>query len=100
MESLVIDTSADVPKITLPKSMEVADVADAKTALQTIVDLSPIKVVVDLDHVISVDAASLQLLVSFVKTLDSTGVEVQWDNLSVPLYMVACQLNLEDHLKL
>jgi len=77
MESLVIDTSADVPKITLPKSMEVADVADAKTALQTIVDLSPIKVVVDLDHVISVDAASLQLLVSFMKTLDSTGVEVQ-----------------------
>lgn len=97
---LNVDTSGDVPKVTLPKTMEIAEAAEAKVALQRIVDLAPIKVIVDLDYVISVDAASLQLLVSFVKTLDAAGVEIQWDNLSVPLYMVACQLNLEEHLKL
>jgi anti-anti-sigma regulatory factor len=97
---LKIDTDKPVPTVTLPRSLEIADVAEAKQALQQIVDLAPAKIAIDLDHVISVDTASLQMLVSFVSSLESTGVEVQWDNLSVPMYMVACQLNLEEHLKL
>lgn len=96
---LEISVDSDVSHVKLPQNMAITEVAAFKVQLQRVVDARPARVVVDLDAVISVDTASLQLLASFVITTTRNGGRVQWDNLSVPMYMTACQLNLEEHLQ-
>ena len=77
----------------------IADAAGLKSRLQEIIEVHPGRIIIDLDAVISADTAGLQLLTAFVTTATRNGSRVQWDNLSVPLYMAACQLNLEEQLQ-
>ena len=96
---LEVTVGADVSRIKLPQTMSIADAAMLKSRLQEIQDVHPGRIVIDLDAVVSTDTAGLQLLTAFVITAPRNGSRVQWDNLSVPLYMAACQLNLEEHLQ-
>lgn len=94
-----LSIGADVSRIKLPQTMSIADATDLKSRLQEIIEVHPSRIVIDLDAVISADTAGLQLLTAFVITATRNGSRVQWDNLSVPLYMAACQLNLEEQLQ-
>lgn len=96
---LEIRIEGDLARLSLPQAMVIDEVADMKARLQEVIDARPARVVVDLDAVISADTASLQLLTAFVAAVSAGGGSFEWDNLSVPLYMAACQLNLEEHLK-
>lgn len=96
---LEVNVASDVSTIKLPQTLSIADVAAFKGRLQDIIDVHPGRIVIDLDAVISADTAALQLLTAFVLSATRNGSRVQWDNLSVPLYMAACQLNLEEHLQ-
>ena len=96
---LEITIGSDASIVKLPHSMSIEDVASLKGKLQEVLDAHSGRVVIDLDAVISADAAALQMLTAFVMSATRGGSKVQWDNLSVPLYMAACQLNLEEHLQ-
>ena len=96
---LEITVDSDVSHIKLPQTMHIAEAGALKAHLQRVMDARPTRIVIDLDAVVSADTAILQLLTSFVVTATKNGGRIQWDNLSVPLYMVACQLNLEEHLQ-
>ncbi len=96
---LEVSVGADVSRIKLPQTMSIADAAMLKSRLQEIQDVHSGRIVIDLDAVVSTDTAGLQLLTAFVITATRNGSRVQWDNLSVPLFMAACQLNLEEHLQ-
>lgn len=96
---LDMTVDSDVSHIRLPQTMSIADAAALKAQLQRVIDARAQRIVIDLDAVISADTAILQLLTSFVRTASGNGGRIQWDNLSVPLYMAACQLNLEEQLQ-
>ena len=96
---LELTIGADVSTVKLPQTMSIADAAGLKSRLQEIIEVNPGRIIIDLDAVISADTAGLQLLTAFVTTATRNGSRVQWDNLSVPLYMAACQLNLEEQLQ-
>ena len=96
---LEMSVDSEVSHIKLPATMSIADAGSIKTQLQRIIDTRSTRIVIDLDAVVSADTAILQLLTSFVVTATKNGGKIQWDNLSVPLYMAACQLNLEEHLQ-
>ena len=96
---LELSIDSEVSHIKLPATMNIADAGAIKAQLQRVIDARPTRVVIDLDAVVIADTATLQLLTSFVVTATRNGGKVQWDNLSVPLYMAACQLNLEEHLQ-
>jgi anti-anti-sigma regulatory factor len=96
---LELSVDSEVSHVKLPATMSIADAGALKTQLQRVIDARPTRVVIDLDAVVTADTATLQLLTSFVVTATRNGGRVQWDNLSVPLYMAACQLNLEEHLQ-
>ncbi len=97
---LPIDTQGDRSSLRLPAALEIGNVVELKAALQPLVDAKPATVAIDLEDVISVDVAGMQLLISLIRSLQAQGGNVQWDNLSVPLYTAACELGLEDHLQL
>lgn len=97
---LEVIAESEVSRIKLPQTLSIADVSAFKERLQEVMDVHPGRIVIDLDAVISVDTSVLQLLTAFVISATRTGSRIQWDNLSVPLYMAACQLNLEEHLQL
>ncbi len=99
MVELELSVGADISRLKLPQTISIADAAVFKARLQEILDVQPGRIVIDLDAVISADTAGLQLLTSFVLSASRNGSRIQWDNLSVPLYMAACQLNLEEHLQ-
>ena len=96
---LELTIGADVSTVKLPQTMTIADAAGLKSRLQEIIEVHPGRIIIDLDAVISADTAGLQLLTAFVTTATRNGSRVQWDYLSVPLYMAACQLNLEEQLQ-
>jgi len=99
MSELAITVGSDVSRMTLPQTLSIADASAFKSRLQEILDVQPGRIVIDLDAVVSTDTAGLQLLTAFVLSATRNGSRIQWDNLSVPLYMAACQLNLEAHLQ-
>ena len=97
---LDVKIQGEISQIRLPHTLSISDAAAMRDALLSIVDTRPTRVIVDLDQVAVVDTASLQLLASLMKTVTENGGQVQWENLSVALYMAACQLNLEEYLQL
>jgi anti-anti-sigma regulatory factor len=97
---LEMSIDSEVSHIKLPATMSIAEASAIKAQLQRVIDARPGRIVIDLDAVVTTDTATLQLLTAFVVTATKNGGRVQWDNLSVPLYMAACQLNLEEHLQL
>lgn len=97
---LELRIDGDTARIKLPPTMAIAEAVGLKTSLQEVVDARPRTVVADLDAVMAVDTAALQVLTAFVAAMRRDGVSLQWDNLSVPMYMAACHLNLEEHLQL
>ncbi len=97
---LELRIDGETARIKLPATMGIEDALGLKASLQEVVDARPRAVVADLDAVMAVDTAALQLLTAFVAAMRSDGVALQWDNLSVPMYMSACHLNLEEHLQL
>ena len=99
MSELEIAIGTDVAQMKLPQTLSIADAGTFKARLQEVLDVQPGRIVIDLDAVVSTDTASLQLLTAFVLSATRNGSRIQWDNLSVPLYMAACQLNLEEHLQ-
>jgi anti-anti-sigma regulatory factor len=96
---LELSVAADVSRIKLPQTMSIADAAGLKARLQEVIDVHPGRIIIDLDAVVSADTAGLQLLTAFVISASRNGSVIEWDNLSVPLYMSACQLNLEEALQ-
>lgn len=96
---LEVTPDSEVSHIRLPQTMSISDAVAMKAQLQRVLDARPARIAIDLDAVVSADAATLQLLTSFVRTAAANGGKIQWDNLSVPMYMAACQLNLEEHLQ-
>ena len=57
-------------------------------------------VALDVEDVVAVDTAALQALVAFVRALQARGARVEWENLSVPLYVAASALDLQDAMAL
>lgn len=97
---LELRIDGETVRMKFPATMAIADAAGLKASLQEVVDARPRTVIADLDDVMAVDTAVLQLLAAFVGAIRRDGVTLQWDNLSVPMYMAACHLNLEEHLQL
>lgn len=97
---LELRIDAETVRMKLPPTLAIADAVALKAGLQEVIDARPRTVVVDLDAVMAVDTAALQVLTAFVAAIRRDSVSLQWDNLSVPMYMAACHLNLEEHLQL
>jgi len=97
--TLEVTVDGEVSRIVLPQTMGMAEAGAMKAQLQEVIDARPARIVIDLDAVVSADTAILQLLTGFVITASANGGRIEWDNLSVPMYMAACQLNLEEQLQ-
>ncbi len=52
------------------------------------------KVTLDADDVEEADFSALQLLVSFIQKMKGADVKVKWDNIPIPVFQSATDLNL------
>lgn len=84
----------------LPRIVEIDNIIECKAQLMGLRDAVATEVVLDVEDVVAVDAAGLQLLAAFVSSVHLAGGRVEWENLSVPLYQAAHSLGLEDVLRL
>jgi anti-anti-sigma regulatory factor len=84
----------------LPQIIEIGQVAGFCAELRKLAAAGSPVVTLDLEDVVVADTAALQTLVCFVRTMQSRGGRVEWENLSVPVYMAACTLDLQDALGL
>lgn len=84
----------------LPQIIEIENAIPVSDELRRLNAENRPLVVLDIEDVVAVDTAALQLLVSFVNTVQARGGRIEWENLSVPLYQSACVLDLQDMLAL
>lgn len=84
----------------LPQIIEIGNIAETQEQLGALLARNTPVVALDVEDVVAVDTAALQLLTAFVRTLAARGGQVEWENLSVPLYQAATALDLQDALAL
>ncbi|MEY4641176.1 MAG: hypothetical protein RLZZ227_1170 [Pseudomonadota bacterium] len=82
----------------LPNNMEIAALGPVHAELMALKCSNDGPFVLDGANLSVIDAAGLQLLVSFVTTMQAEGRKISWDNYSVQAYQLASELGVVDQL--
>lgn len=88
----------DVERILLPSNMEMNGLEESFSILRAKFPPACRKIVLDGININVIDAAGIQLLVSFVSSVRHKGVPVEWDNYSLQAYQLASELGLVEQL--
>lgn len=84
----------------LAQIIEIGNINACRDALMGLRASGATQLVLDVEDLVAVDTAALQLLASFVMSVHACGGRVEWENLSMPLCQAACVLGLEEALAL
>jgi anti-anti-sigma regulatory factor len=82
----------------LPANMEIASLGQVHADLLQLSSDNDSPFTLDGANLSVIDAAGLQLLLSFVSTLNARGRKVSWDNYSVQAYQLANELGVVEQL--
>lgn len=82
----------------LPANMEIAALGPVHGELVALQASNDGPFILDGANLSVIDTAGLQLLISFVSAVKSSGKKVNWDNYSVQAYQLANELGLVDQL--
>jgi anti-anti-sigma regulatory factor len=82
----------------LPAHMEIAALGPVHQELVALEASNDGPFVLDGANLCVIDTAGLQLLISFVSAVQSSGKKVSWDNYSVQAYQLANELGVVDQL--
>jgi ABC-type transporter Mla MlaB component len=82
----------------LPANMEIAALGPVHSELVALEASNAGPFVLDGANLSVIDTAGLQLLISFVSAVQSSGKKVSWDNYSVQAYQLANELGVVDQL--
>jgi ABC-type transporter Mla MlaB component len=82
----------------LPGNMEIAALAPVHADLVAMEASNDGPFVLDGGQLSVIDTAGLQLLISFVSAVKSSGKKVSWDNYSVQAYQLANELGVVEQL--
>lgn len=82
----------------LPANMEIAALGPVHEELVALEASNDGPFILDGANLSVIDTAGLQLLISFVSAVQSSGKKVTWDNYSVQAYQLANELGLVDQL--
>jgi anti-anti-sigma regulatory factor len=89
---------AKTARFMLPANMEIAALGPVHADLVALEAGNDGPFVLDGAQLSVIDAAGLQLLISFVSALHAGGKKVSWDNYSVQAYQLANELGVVDQL--
>jgi ABC-type transporter Mla MlaB component len=84
----------------LPQIIEIGNIHEIYNQLAALMAQNTPVVALDVEDIVVVDTAAVQLLASFVRSLAARGARVEWENLSVPLYQAAETLDMQEALTL
>lgn len=84
----------------LAQIIEIGNINACRDALMGLRASGATQLVLDVEDLVAVDTAALQLLAGFVQSVRASGGRVEWENLSMPLCQAACVLGLEEALAL
>ena len=82
----------------LPTNMEIAALGQVHADLLALSSSNDGPYILDGANLSVIDAAGLQLLVSFVSAVKASGKKVSWDNYSVQAYQLANELGVVEQL--
>jgi ABC-type transporter Mla MlaB component len=89
---------ARTARYVLPGNMEIAALAPVHAELVAMEASNDGPFVLDGAQLSVIDTAGLQLLISFVSAVKSSGKKVSWDNYSVQAYQLANELGVVEQL--
>ena len=100
-DEMIEATDISVPEddvFILPRSLEISGIEKIYQNMLEKLKNTYSKFTIDAGEVALVDAAGIQLLVHFIRTLKAGGCDVCWENYSIQVYQVAAELSLDDEL--
>lgn len=84
--------------ITLEESINLDNIDALHSLLIGVNPSNTKKVTIDADDLEDIDFIGMQLLVSFIKKMQSLDVKTEWDNIPIPLFQAATDLDFCDSL--
>lgn len=86
-------------ELVLPEEISIVNIGEWKDKLTDLLEASS-SIAINASDLTRVDTAAVQLMVAFIKELQTQNIEFEWANRSTELDKVARQLGLESMLQL
>jgi ABC-type transporter Mla MlaB component len=97
-EPIPVVRKSKTARYALPANMEIAALGPVHSELVALEASNQGPFVLDGANLSVIDTAGLQLLISFVSAVQSSGKKISWDNYSVQAYQLASELGVVDQL--
>jgi anti-anti-sigma regulatory factor len=97
-KAVAVPRKSKTSRYLLPGNMEIQSLGPAQADLVAMEASNDGPFVLDGANLSVIDTAGLQLLISFVSQVKSSGRKVSWDNYSVQAYQLANELGVVDQL--
>lgn len=82
----------------LPARLEIAALEEVCAGLRGKFPPRSAHFIMDGSELTAIDTSGIQLLIAFIRGLVANGCKVEWENYSIPVYQLACELGVAEQL--